>query len=333
MTREMQVPVSLLEELVSTCLSKLGIEQDDAQVVRDVLFYAQARGNSQGLIKILEGTVTPDPDAGEITILSERGAVLRIDGQQNLGMVVCHRAVREAQRMASAFGIAFVGTCNTSTSTGAIGFYARELACAGLIGIVLSGSSKVTAMEGGIDPVFGTNPIAIAVPTNGEPLILDMATSTTALFALIAAQDRGEAIDEGIALDAEGEPTTDPSAALAGVMRTFGGHKGAGLALMIEILTGPLLGAGMAGDDDAATNRGCSFIAINPSFLVDEDQFQNRVEALGNIIRNSRRRTGVEEITLPGERSHRRAEQVRESGLIALDRDLYERLCSLASGT
>lgn len=331
MLETVSIPKAALVATVDACLLKLGISESDTAIVREVLMYAQTRGNAQGLAKIVERTVMPDPDAGTIAVAEPRGATLHIDGNRNLGMVVCERAAREAAALAAKHGIAFVGTCNTSSSTGAIGYYAAALAREGCIAIVLAGSPKVVAMEGGIDPVFGTNPIAIAVPTDNEPLVLDMATAAIAWFTLIEARDQGRAIAGDLAFDADGNPTADPQAAMAGAIRTFGGYKGAGLSMMAEILTGPLVGADIVGEAGAATNRGAAFIAIKPSFVVDEDHFKKKVSRLCVEIRNGRLRPGVDQILMPGERGRRRAVSAAAGTGVPVDAALYKKLVELAS--
>ncbi len=320
------VPLDELKDLVEVCLIKIGLEGFEADIVRDVLMYAQLRDNNQGLVKIVEGTVTPPGEASQVGVVSSHGATLRLNGNQCSGMVVSYMATEEAIRIAGEFGIAFVGTCNTSTSTGAIGYYAEKMAAEGYIGIVLAGSPKVMAIAGGIDPVFGTNPIAIAVPTDTDPLVLDMATAAMAWFGLIEARNRNEFLPIGVAVDSSGQATTDPATALDGAIMPFGEHKGSGLAMMIELLTGPLVGAGIFGDEDAATNRGMAFIAIQPSALGPEGAFKNAVSTLKTRLKESRRQEGVDEIRLPGESARRKAEEAIASGSAKLPKALYDRL-------
>ncbi|MEM7396518.1 MAG: Ldh family oxidoreductase, partial [Verrucomicrobiota bacterium] len=308
-----------LSQLAKRALSKLGLEGDQLDQVHDVLLYAELRGRSQGLQKIIERTVTPSPEAGTIAIVRAEGATMRIDGAQNPGMVVSTYASDQAVALARNHGVGLAGTFNTSSSTGAIGFYAERIAGEGMIGLVMAGSPKVMAMAGGIDPVFGTNPIAIAVPTPGKPVALDMATAATAWFDLITASRRGESIAKGLAFDCDGEPTSDPDAAMAGALTAFGGHKGAGLALMIEMLTGPLTGAGVVGDEDATSNRGMAIIAIKPSALVEQAEFDDAVDRMCARIRSGRSRQGSDGILLPGDSSRARFERCLETGKIDVE--------------
>ncbi len=319
-----------LTRLTKSALAVLGLEGDQLVQVHDVLLYAELRGRSQGLQKIIEGAVSPSPECGTIEIVRAEGATMRIDGARNPGMVVSTYASDQAAVLGKTQGIGLVGIFNTSSSTGAIGFYAERIASAGMIGLVLAGSPKVMAMAGGIDPVFGTNPIAIAVPTRGAPVALDMATSATAWFDLITASRRGEPVAKGLAVDRDGDPTTDPDAAMAGALMAFGGHKGAGLALMIEMLTGPLMGAGVVGDDDAASNRGMAFIAIKPSALVDQALFDSAVERMCARIRSGRAMKGSAGISLPGDSSRARAERCLETGTIDVETAVLDGVRAIA---
>ena len=95
-------------------------------------------------------------------------------------------------------------------------------------------------MHGSYEPFLGTNPLAIGIPTAGSPIVFDMATAAIAWYGIILAQAEGETIPEGVAYDSEGRLTTDPTAALAGAIKAFGGYKGAALALIVEVLTRPL---------------------------------------------------------------------------------------------
>ena len=169
-----------LRQTTLQALRQLGLDEHERETVADVLLYAQIRGNSQGLIKIIERTILPDCPKKATQISRKSACLATINGHGNIGMVVLLEAAQLAAEMVQSTGIALVSTHNTRSSTGAIGYYARTIANAGHIGLVLAGSPKVMAVDGGIDPVMGTNPIAIAIPTGGEPLVLDMATAAIA---------------------------------------------------------------------------------------------------------------------------------------------------------
>ena len=324
-----EVAVDHLTELVDQSLKAIGVPDADVEPIRDILMYAELRGNNQGLVKIPVRAVLPAPDAKPIEITRTLPAVAHIAINGNSGMVAATKAVVEAADLASTHGVGVVGTSGRATSTGAMGYYADLIAREGMVGIVMAGSVKVMAIAGGVDPDLGTNPIAIGVPTGDGPVVFDMTTAAMAWFGLIQAQQRGEDIPDGIAYDATGAATNDPGEAMMGATMTFGGHKGSGLAFMIEILTGPLLGNNIAGDDRAQSS-GDLFIAINPAALGGADAFLERVDALIARVKAGRKVEGFDEILLPGERGNRQTAASRATNLMRIDKALYDQLIELA---
>ena len=322
------VDLSNVEYLTTMSLLSLGLNSRDAETVKRVLLYAELRGSTQGLVKIKERTVVPDGAIKPMKIENKSVAVSNIHANGQLGMVVLTKAVQLAIAAAQKSGISLVGTTGTSTSTGAIGYYAEVVARSGLIGLVFAGSPKTTCIHGGIDPVFGTNPLAIAVPTADEPLVLDMATAATTWFGLIQARDNQEPIDANLAYDNHGNETSSPEAALAGALRTFGGAKGSGIALMIELLTGPLVGANIINDE--GDNRGNLVIAIDPEMFGERVLFEKRVSLLLSRIRNSGRQSDTTLIRFPGENSREKMAANLKTGKIWVNKDVYSELQCLA---
>lgn len=311
--------LSEVTTITLAALAKLGLDDHEQAIVSEVLLYAQKRGNSQGLIKIVERTILPDAHKKPIQIEQKSVCMASLNGHGNIGMVVLDKATAVAAQLVEDTGIALVASHNTRSSTGAIGYYAGKLAERGFIGLVLAGSPKVMAVEGGIDPIMGTNPVAIAIPSSSAPLVLDMATAAIAWFSVINARNLNQSLPAGVALDSDGHATTDPFTALNGVLKTFGGAKGAGLALMFEMLTGPLTGAAIAGDDE--DNRGNLIIAIDPDMLTERNTFQHRVDQLIETIHHGR--AGVR---LPGQRSAELALQCEQRDEISIDADLLRAL-------
>ena len=241
----MKISVDDLRQISLRALLYYGYTEAEAATVLEVLMYAQLRGNNQGVVKLIGAGLPKDLQAGPITIRKETGVSALLDGAHNLGMVVMQRATEIAIEKARTNGIGIVGTNNTNSSTGAIGYYAKEIAEAGLVGIVAAGSFEIVAMYGSYEPLFGTNPIAFGIPTKGTPLVFDMATSAIARYGIIEAQMAGRTLPDNVAYDKVGQPTTDPTAALQGATRAFGGYKGAALGFMVEILTHQLVGTGL----------------------------------------------------------------------------------------
>lgn len=328
-TDEIRLPTATVADTAMRALVSLGLGNADARAVLAVLMYAQVRGSTQGLIKIVERTVFPSPAATPMAVNQAFPGVAQLAANGNAGMVVMTRASELATQMAASNGIGLVCTHGTASSTGAIGFYAGKIAQAGMIGVVLAGSPPTTAVYGGVDPVLGTNPIAIAAPGSHEALVFDMATAATTVFGLIAARDAQQAIEPGLAWDPNGQDTRDAGAALQGAIRTFGGAKGSGLALMFEILTATLSGAGLPGD--SVDNRGNFVLAINPEATVGLAAFKDRLEALTDNVLASRPSDPGIPVRLPGQGARERARQVEDSGLISVSERVWLALQSMAS--
>ena len=217
-------------------------------------------------------------------------------------MVVINRAVEVAIEKALAGHVGVVGTFNTSQSCGALGFYAEKIAAQGLVGLVFATSPEFVAPHGARQPILGTNPITCAVPTDQGVFLMDQATAGFPWFGLLEAQTAGRQIPEGVAFDAEGKPTRDPSAALKGALRTFDrGYKSSNLALMVELLAGPLVGAAHM-DKLAAKNWGNLVVAINPSLLGDAATFYRSAGEVLERVRTADRLPGVNEIVIAGQR-------------------------------
>ncbi len=323
------VAIAELVTLIDRSLANFGLSDTDAALIRDVLMYAQLRGKSQGVAKIVERTVEPATDAQPMVVTQRGSVVSNIRCRGEVGMVVLNRAARLAGDAALAHGVGVVSTSHTASSTGSIGYYAEQLARRDCIAIVMAGSPAVMAVASGTDPVMGTNPISIAIPTAGSPLVFDMATSAVTWFELIDAARNGRAIDPSLAWDSDGRATTDPAAAMAGALRTFGGYKGSGLGLMFELLTGPLAGASIAGDVE--DNRGNLIIALNPENFAGLEEFKQQSSTLLETIKNGRRADAAVPIRLPGEGARARAEQCLQSGKVAVSTKVLAELKKLAS--
>ena len=323
----MKITLHELAALTDRALKNFGYNDEEVPVIRQALFYAQLRGNNQGVVKLIGAGMPKNPDAGKITIVRETPVSARIDGSGNQAMVVMKRAVTVALEKARKTGFAIVGTCNTSTSSGAVGNYAMQLAIEGFIGLVFGRSTERVAMYGSYEPVFGTNPIAIAIPCNPAPVVLDMSTAAISYFGLVEAKTAGREIAGDMAYDAQGNPTTDPAAAIQGAIRSFDrSYKGSGLALMAEILAGPLVGAAFAGIGNSKKNWGHLVCAIDPGLLGDRDEFTGNVAAMAAKIKSTRRLPGVDEIFVPGEREEQLARQCLESGEIEIEDNLLQGL-------
>lgn len=323
----MKIKISELKNLGLKALKKQGYNDSEADTILGMLLYAQLRGNNQGLVKLIGKGIPKNPAAGAITIEKETKLSARINGSHNPGAIVIKKAMELAVAKAKEHGIGIVGTNNTNSSTGALGYWAGQIARQGLVGFVFAGSPETVCYHGSYEPIFGTNPMAIGVPTDKDPIVLDMATAAMAYYGLIEAKTAGRKIPPDIAYDSEGNLTDDPTKAMDGALRPFDkSYKGAGLSLMVEILTGPLVGASFTGIGDTATNWGNLVFAIDPEMLTDRKEFARNVSALAARVKTTKKLPGVTEILLPGERGDKLTKSRLASGTIDIEDNLYRAL-------
>lgn len=259
-----------------------------------------------------------------------------IDGDGGFGHYIGHIAIEQAISQARNSGVSFV-TVHGSNHFGAAGYYVDKAAKSEMLGIVVSNSIAKVAPAGGVTPVFGTNPIALAVPRhNAKPILLDMATSAVSGGSVIRARENQEQLPEGVLVDHNGNFITDASRADDGVMLPFGGAKGAGLALFIELLSSVIAGASfstqvrsMFNDFSGNGNNGHCFIVIDIGRLLPMDMYYSRVEQLVATIKSSAGPTG-EDVRLPGELRWKTMNERLVTG-VPLELDLVRQLQELAT--
>ncbi|HUC19927.1 MAG TPA: Ldh family oxidoreductase, partial [Candidatus Polarisedimenticolaceae bacterium] len=295
----MKIGIHELHQKVIATLSA-GFSQEEASLTADYLVWAEMAGvKTQGLVK-LTGATAFQHKKPQHEIKVERDTKLSqlIDGGDHLSPYVSQVAVKAVVAKAKGHGIGIVGVHNAQSSNGAQAFYAAQIADKDLIGISLARTPASAAAFGGIDAVFGTDPIGFSFPTKNEPLTFDMATTAMTVFGLIIANAKGEPIPENMAIDKDGNPTTDPGAALDGALLSFDrSYKGSGMGMVVEILGGPLVGAAYG---QVAGEWGNLFIAIDPELFVDIEQFKANVSDLMIKLMAARKAQGIKEIRLPG---------------------------------
>src|SRR5258708_23848693 len=227
-------------------LRGIGYDPEEARIVTDHVIDAALCGYEySGLAKLLN---VPEHrrfalPRSPMRLLRESEVSALYDGGNNVGMLAIHHAAKATIEKAKAHGIALVGVTNTWMS-GRNAYFVEMIARAGYVAIHTASSGGAVAPLGGVKPILGTNPIAFAIPTEEGPLILDMGTSAFMATELQLRVRRNEALPEGVAIDRDGRPTTDPAAAQAGALLPFAGYKGFGLGLIVQPL-GVLGGAGL----------------------------------------------------------------------------------------
>ena len=301
------VPIETLQHLIFDALTtSCSVPIEDAQIITDVLIFAELRGNNQGVVKVTTGAIKQSPDCSEVTVRLDGGAICQLNAGNRIGMVGMARASREAVGRCGLHGVAVVGLSGYASATGALGYWARQIARAGYVALVFSQCSEMVAPHGTTEAIFGTNPLSIGIPCgsdpsqrcieSGDPIVLDMATSATAYYALVSAALTGTPIPDDVAFDENGEPTTYPESALqGGAIRVFDrSYKGSGLALMVELLAGALVGADMEAKKASGKSWGSLVVAIDPDKLGNggKEQFFSRVKQMCTRVKGARRAEG-----------------------------------------
>ena len=328
--------VDSLREFALAALAASGVPEDDAALTAYSLVQADQRGiASHGLLRLplyvraLEtGGIASVP---EIALVRDGGATAVLDGGSGLGQVVMQVAVDWALERTREHGVSAIAVENSS-HYGAGAFWTDQLAAAGLFAFLTSTTGPTVAVHGGSEKVIGTNPLTLTAPsTEGTPLTVDMATSAGAFGKVIAARNAGRPIPAGWAVDREGRETTDAEAAAAGSLLAFGGHKGSGLAVLLEAFAGGLTSATFAHEtqdiwDNPASemNNGHMLIAIDSAACDGRRAAGAKVSALGGAIRGS-----GENVRLPGEIEH----ETEAGNAVTLDLDdsTAEALLALAA--
>jgi len=303
-----------------------GISESEAEIIADILLESELRGRkTHGFIR-LSGIKSryEKSERRPIKIAKESGHWMLIDGGDNSGYLVAHYAMNAAIEKTKTYGSSLVGVYNSS-HCGMAGYYANMAQESDCVGIVIADCLPRITAWGGVESILGTNPIVVGIPSNSVPIVLDMSTASITNGDLLVAMRAGKSIAEGLAFDPEGNPTTDPSQALKGSVSPFGGHKGYGLAFVIQILSGALVNAAVT--PPPGVNYGLLLIVINPEIFLPLEEFKQKVTDLIDKVKNTKKVDGVAEILVPGERAWQERLQRMETG-IEFEDDLIEQLRS-----
>ena len=254
------------------------------------------------------------------------GAVSHVDGDNAMGFIPSHIAMTEAIRLAKNSGIGLVGV-HRSTHFGMGALYALQAIEAGYISMIFTNSSPAIAMWGGRSAFLGASPVAAGVPAGKHPpYVMDMAMTVIARGKIRLAAMRGEPIAEGLALDVDGNPTTDAAKAFEGVCLPFGGVKGSVLATLMDLMSGVLTGANFAGDvkslyfdHSEPQNVGHLFFAIKPDLFMSLSDYDARMDRYYDRVKTMPRAVGVDEVLMPGEPEARREAERLRNGIPITD--------------
>lgn len=324
---------SKLRKLVEEIFQKYGLSEEEASIVTDTLVVANLRGvDTHGVVlvdkyvqRLQAGSLNPQPNIKKTVDI---GAVAMVDGDNGLGQLIGHKAMQLAVEKAKVHGVGVVAI-NNSNHFGTAAYFSMLAAAEGCIGIAASNASPRLAPWGGITPTYGNNPWSVAVPAEPFPIVLDIANSVVAFSKILTARAKGESVPEEWALDVNGRKTTD--AHLAEILLPFGGHKGYGIAFMIEVLTSILSNASIGKDVlkydnlQAGQNIGHFFLALDISKFASKEEFNERLEFFIKQIRESELAENTVKIYLPGEIEFENSVNRKQDG-ITLPKKVVETL-------
>lgn len=333
-----------LRDFGSSIFEALGVPNKDAVLVSDLLVEANLTGfDSHGVIRIpiyargiKMGAVKP---GAKIKIIRETTSTAFIDGGWNLGQVVAKYAMNTCIEKAKTNVLGLV-TAKNSQHAGRLNTYAEMAMAQNMIGIASVNSASYVAPFGGKSKQLGTNPLCFAIPSGEEPpMVLDMATSVWARGKIMVYLARGEELPDGIFMDPDGNPTTDPSwYTKGGVLRNLGGdiagYKGFGLSLLVEILTGALTEGGVSNSEEYRSRpfyggNGIFMMALDVEQITELEAFKKRVDTLIRAVKYSPTAPGYKEILIPGEPERQKKEKRLREG-IYIEANTWSNLTSLA---
>lgn len=321
------VKASDLRDFISAVLQRMNVPAADSAIVSDCLVFAHLRGfDTHGLpclagyVECLEqGRINPQP---KIVIERPMPWTVRLDADNGLGQVAAHKAMGLALDAAEQLGVG-AAVVRRSNHFGAACSYSMMALPKGCIGIVTSNASAVAAPFGALEPFLGTNPLSVAVPTlKAPPFVIDMATSEGARKKVRQALSQGVPLPAGWALDKEGNPTTDPKAALEGVMLPFGGMKGSAITLLLDILSGVLSGSEFGGrvlsvltNQERESGNGNFMLVFKVAAFLPVEKFKARMDEELARLQALKPSRGVSEVIYPGYKEHHTELARRERGI------------------
>jgi len=299
-------------------LARVGYSDDDARIVVDQLIDNSLCGyRFAGLPRIL--AIARDGrtqrDRNPVTIVHETPTTALVDGGNNVGYVAVYRGAEIAIRKARESGVAVVGVHNSYYS-GRNAYFLERIVEAGLVGMHSASAAPHVLPPGGTRPALGTNPIAFGFPSADGPVIYDIGTASVMWGEVLLAAETGEELPEGVAFDADGNPTRNGKEAAKGGVSAFAGHKGYGLSFAIQAL-GLLAGAALP--RRRVQDYGFLFFVVDPGAMLPGDPFARQMADLVKAIQATPRRPGIEEIRVPSQRAFRERDRRRAEGILVDD--------------
>lgn len=316
-----------VKQFAIAILQKAGMNAHDADICADCLITANLRAvHSHGIThlkdivsRISHGTIQP---RAIVEIQQTAPSTIRVNGNQCAGMVSGIAAMEKCVELAQNTGVSMAAIFNANTY-GMGAYYPLYAVSKGMIGFAVCNTKAYVAPWGGVEPMLGTNPISIAVPAGNHPdLVIDMATSQSAVNKIALAMKEGRPIPADWAVDSDGNRITDPAKAYQGALLPFGGYKGYAIQLLISVLAFALAGGDMDKDiprawvdEEKPCNFGCIMGAIDISKFLPLDVFRSKVDLFLGELKGSRVAEGFETIRIPGEQAAANMQKALEEGI------------------
>lgn len=318
----MKIKIDEAKHISISNLESLGFSSEEAELITNNLIDAELAGRkSHGFIRLISFKVQANEGKLNtkklvIDVINESFVSLHIDGHYKLGYGIIYKSLDLTFKKVKISKIVSVGIKNV-VMTGYIGGYARKAVENDLIFIGYHNSPARLIPYGAKTSLWGTNALTVGIPAVGPPIILDMASSQITFSDLLMAKNEGRKIRQGTALDNNSKPTTDSAKAMLGGLLPFAGHKGSGLAFIIELLGGILTGS--TSSNNLHSNWGSFYILIDPTLFRPLVDFKKDVKVAIDELKNAPRAEGFKEIYFPGEQSYKRRQQQLTEGVIELD--------------
>jgi len=312
----MRLPVEEARRLAERTFAAAGHDAEEAALIADHVIDCELRGLSYGglprALSVYERMTAAGFSRGAIRIAHETPLSALVDGANNIGYLVAYRAAEIAMEKAADKGMAVVGARDT-WHTGMLSYYAERAAERGLVSMIASNASPNVAPHGGVEGRFGTNPICFGFPSAQEPVVWDIGTSTMMHGEVVLARRLGQELPEGSAFDGDGQPTRDPAKALEGAIAAWGGHKGSGLAIVVQLLGAMCAVAPIPKD---MFGYGCLFVMMKPDLLMPEAEYRKSVSEYAAAIRSTKPVPGGPPVRMPFDRSREeRARRLAEDAI------------------
>lgn len=322
----MHIAIADATDLLTRVMRKLGHAEADLPAIVDHLIDCELRGLGYGglarAVAITERIGRTGMPSKPIAVSHETPVSAKVEGNDHIGYVVAQRATDIAIEKANATGLAAVALDNT-WYTGMLSYFAEQMAAHDLVTMIASNAGPWVAPHGAAEGRFGTNPICFGFPSDPHPIIWDIGTSNIMHAEVLLARRLGQPLPEGRAIGPDGQPTTDPDAALQGAFTAWGGHKGSGLGLMVQLL-GVL--AGSNGITDDMGGFGMTIVAMKTGLFGDGEATKRRIMDYAATVRGAKPLDPSQPVRMPFDRSFAVREAARASGGFEVSPEIVDKL-------